>query len=244
MIRSFSSPRPSRLTSSVTLLAGGCLCLLLAGGCKRSGTQKTSEKPFGFTTESIDTHLTICVDLSGSFEREFSRSGKAYPFLLKAIDYYVRNRKGTNRLLIVQLSGATSPILYEGSPRSFMDAYPTPDAFRRFLLSKADPRGSRVHDSIADGMDYALRSPGVVPGKTKMVLLCLTDMDENVGGEPSRHRLVKAFQQWASQGNLLGLYFVHPLLEPYWGATLRHCGFGDRARITTGFNAETPLPSF
>lgn len=219
-----------------------CLVCVAASGCKPPARAK-EVRPEGFHVPAIDHHLSIGVDVSGSFLPEMAEKGRAYKFLLAAIDRYFRDRNGTNKLLIVQISGSHSPILFEGSAQAFMQSYPTADVFRRFLLSKADPNGSRVYDSIADAMEHVDQSPGVTKS-TKKTMLVLSDMDNNVGPATSFDRLDRCLRRWAADGGQVGLYFVDQKTAPHWRNAIRTYGFGNRGFVSDSFSNDTPLPGF
>ena len=53
----------------------------------------------------------------------------------------------------------------------------TAKAFRDYLMQRADPAGSRVHDAVADTVNYVADYPGVAEGRTKSAVVVLSDMD-------------------------------------------------------------------
>lgn len=238
----FSLSKCAVLTVHVIGAVVCSLVLISMTGCKPPARAKEA-RPEGFDVPAIDNHLSIAIDVSGSFLPEMAEKGRAYKLCLAAIDKFFRDRKSTNKLLIVQISGSQSPILFEGSPQAFMQSYPSADSFRRFLLSKADPSGSRVYESIADAMEHVDQLAGMTKA-TKKTILVLSDMDNNVGAATGFNRLDRCLRQWATDGGNVGLYFVNQKTAPHWRNAMKAYGFGKRGFVSESFSNDTPLVGF
>ena len=185
--------------------------------------------------------VVVGIDLSGSFLHLMADKGKAWEFLLKVIDRYLRG-SGSEKLILVQLSGNTKALLWDGTPAQLRKDFPDQGAFRKHLLSKADPNGSRLHDGITEALEYLSTLPGIT-AKTKCALLVLSDMDDNASAPGSEQRLVQSLASFGKRGGAVGLYFVdHPLINR-WRANLKAAGI-KHAVVESSIVASPTLPSF
>src|SRR5665213_2803801 len=158
------------------------VAILLALGC-----QKRTGRPPVVENEN-DYVLAVLIDLSGSFSREFAERGKAHSFLLRIVDTYFRDRIGTNdQIIIAQISAADRSLLWQGTPLELRREFPSAAKFRDFLLSKADPTGSLVHDALTQTCDYVMSQPSVASGRAKSAVFVLSDMEDN-GPEPGESK--------------------------------------------------------
>src|SRR5260221_7457613 len=159
------------------------VALLAAAGLTLTGCEQVSREETGSVLNAQDPEFVLCVaiDLSGSFAEMMSEgNGRAYRFLLSAIDRYFRGTVGDNvRIIIAQLSATDRPLLWDGTPRTLRKQFPDAQSFRQFLIKNSNPNGSRLHDGIRDELTYLMSLPGVASGKTKSCLLVLSDMDDN-----------------------------------------------------------------
>lgn len=188
---------------------------------------------------------TIMLDLSGSFSELMTKDGKAYGFALRVVDRLFRERMGSSdKIIIGQLSGSDLPMLWEGRPIDLRGAFPNSEAFGKFLASKANPGGSRIHDGIADAVDYLLNYPGIAEGKTRSALFVLSDMLDNAPEpEKSRDRLLKALTVYGQRDVAVGFYWVHhPLVLP-WRTDLQNAGIRHFV-VESQIVADPQLPKF
>lgn len=188
-----------------------------------------------------DRLVAVGIDLSGSFLHQMAEQGKAWDFLQKTLDRYLRGN-GNEKLVLVQLSGNSQALLWDGTPAQLRRDFADREAFRRFLQSKADPSGSRLFDGITEAIDYVSGLPGVT-ARTKRALILLTDMEDNASAPGAEQRLVQALRGFGQRNGCVGIYFVsHPLVAR-WEANLRSAGVRHHSVESHIVTAPT-LPSF
>ena len=185
--------------------------------------------------------VVVGIDLSGSFLHLMADKGKAWEFLLRVIARYLRGN-GNEKLILVQLSGNTGALLWDGTPAQLRKDFPDQEAFRKHLLSKADPNASRLHDGITESLEYLTTLSGVTP-KTKCALLVLSDMDDNRSAPGSEQRLVQALSSFGKRGGAVGLYFVDQPFVNRWRANLGTAGVKHTV-VEPSIVASPILPSF
>jgi hypothetical protein len=187
--------------------------------------------------------LAILLDLSGSYADLMTKDGKAYRFSLRVADKYLRRLDSSDRLIITQLSATEKALLWDGSPIALRRSFPTANAFRDFLLSKSDPAGSRVHDGIADTLDYLLASPSVASGKTRSAVFVLSDfVDTAPDSEKSKERLLKSLAAYGRAGGTVGFYWVDQSLVLDWRRHLNDAGI-QHFVVESEIVADPPLPN-
>ena len=186
--------------------------------------------------------VVLAVDLSGSFLDLMAEKGKAWEMLLRVIDRYLRGN-GHEKLILVQLSAAgTEPMLWDGSPVQLRKDFPDREAFRRFLLHKANPAGSRLHDSITSSLEYVATLTGT-NAKTKRVLCCLSDFDDNQSSAGSEQRLIQALSAFGKQNGAVGFYFLDHHRVAGWRANLKAAGVKNYV-VESQIVTSPTLPSF
>ena len=186
--------------------------------------------------------LTIAMDLTGSCRDKMAQSGHA--FAMHAISKYFQSSIGTSdQLIIAALSGTRRSLIWQGTPASLRREFPSADAFRDFLLSKADPNGSLIHDGLRNVVDYLATDPQLASGHAKSVLLCLSDMEDN-GPDPagSEQKLVDSLRGLARTDTVIGLYFVEQGRIPTWRRNLQSAGFRE-IEVQPEFVGMPPLPN-
>lgn len=163
------------------------------------------------------------VDMSGSFCDELERV--AYPFFIQLNDRLFRDRMGSHDQVIVgQISATDRPLLWQGSPLGLRRSFPNAEAFREFMTQHSDPNGSRVHDSLADALEYvmSLRSVGQ---NTRLAVVVLSDMLNNTpDSTASDQRVRQTLAEFASRDGALMLYWVDQTVLPTWTQYLRDSG--------------------
>ncbi len=185
--------------------------------------------------------VVVGIDLSGSFLHLMADQGKAWEFLLRVIDRYLRGN-GNEKLILVQLSGNRGALLWDGQPTQLRKDFPDQESFRKHLLSKADPNASRLHDGITDSLEYLTTVSGVT-AKTKCALLVLSDMDDNFSAPGSEQRLVQALAGFGKRGGAVGMYFVDQPFVNRWRANLKTAGI-KHSVVESSIVASPTLPSF
>jgi hypothetical protein len=198
------------------------LTLIVAVGCAKRENPTVS----AFEERDCDYVLAVVIDLSGSFSQLMADDGKAHEFLLYVLDQYFRDRIGSqDKVLLAQISGGTQSLLWEGTPTQLRREFSTPAHFREFLLAKADPGGSLVHEALADTLEYMIAEPSVVAGRAKPAILVLSDMLDTGEKSPQmRQRVVGSLAKFSQLGGVVGLYFVDERWHAAWRRILRESG--------------------
>jgi hypothetical protein len=150
-----------------------------------------------------------------------------------------------DRLVLGQISGTKATLFWDGEPKSLRHEYADQKAFTKFLMRRPDPGGSRVFDSISDGLEYLIHYPGVREKKTKVCAVILTDMDNNVNDESdekSKSRLLQALRDFGKLDSCIGLYWCEPQHVNLWRDQFRACGVN--GVVHAGIVADPPLPTF
>lgn len=220
------------------------LLTLVLIGCERRSTDQGSPLP----DQDSEYLLAVVIDMSGSFADQMQAdNGKAYRFFLEVVDRYFRNRVGANdRLILTQLSGSGGKraLLWDGEPRALQQDFPDAKAFHAFLLKHADPSGSRVHDALADTIDYLVAYPGVASGKSHSAVFVLSDMLENSANpQQSKDRALRALATYARHRGVVGMYWVEHGLVPEWRAQLRDAGLKSFV-VESDIVSRPQLPTF
>ena len=219
-----------------------CLMLaLLVVGCAKRQERTAS----AFEERDCEYVLAVVIDLSGSFAELMADDGKAHDFLLYVLDRYFRDRIGSNdRVLIAQISANGQTLLWEGTPTQLRREFPTPDRFRDFLLAKASPGGSLVHEALADTLEYVMADPSVAAGLAKPAIFVLSDMLDNGHKSPQlKNRVLTDLAKYGQLGGVVGLYFVDERRLFAWRRILQEAGMRECV-VESGIVSRPTLPSF
>ena len=217
-----------------------CLCLALVAGCEK----RTDTRSVMFTEDDSEFVVAVLIDLSPSFQSQMTEGGQAYEFLMALLDRYFRERVGTqDQLILAQISGVSDrALMWQGSPMELRKQFPDPKSFSQFLVAKANPAGSCVHDSIVQTVEYVMDEPNVANRKARSALFVLSDMiDSNPNSAASRARAVQAVQSFTEGGGAFGCYFVDQTVLTTWKRDLQKVGVD--FSISSEFRRPT-LPSF
>jgi hypothetical protein len=222
-------------------LAGG-LMLFIAGCQKRMEPTETV-----FQADDDEHVLTIALDMSASFSALMAEDGKAWSFVCQLIDRYFRDRVGHNdRLVLAQLSGSNRPLLWSGTSLELRQEFPSASEFRKWLISKADPKASHVYEGIVQAVDYTLSESAVASGKGKAMVIIISDMIDNTpDNAAARIRAVSALAKVGKSSGAVGLYYVDVRLCPVWNQLLRDAGVPVRnVRVQADIVGRPQVPSF
>jgi hypothetical protein len=191
-----------------------------------SGCQNRTESEAVFQPDDGEYVLTIVLDLSSSFSELMAEDGKAWSFVCQVIDKYFRDRIGQNdKLIVAQLSASDRALLWYGTPLQLRQEFASGSAFRDWLVSKADPSGSRVYDGIVQAVGYTLADPIVSSGKGKSAVFILSDMvDNGSGAVEGREKAIRALAEVGKSGGVVGLYYVDVRHCSLWNQLLRDAG--------------------
>lgn len=232
----------SHVLNSWILGVGMVAAVASLPGCERQQNEDASP----FAEQEYDYILLIVVDMSGSYaELMTADNGRAYQFMLRVVDRFFRNSIGSkDKIIIGQISRNSRAVVWDGSPRQLRQEFANPEAFRTFLVKNSDPRGSRVYDSIADGIDHLMGYPGVVTRKTKSAVFIFSDMDDNFPeSEKSRAKLQLSLEKYAQASGVMGLYWVDQALVPEWRRNLSLAAFRSFV-VEADPVRDPPLPNF
>ncbi len=202
------------------------LTVSLAGIFTAIGCQKRIETgPTVFEVDQNDYQMNIVLDLSGSFLPMMAENGKAFQFVQMVIDKYFRDRIGTNdRIVIAQISASNRPMLWEGTPLSLRRDFPTPEKFRDFLLSKANPNGSRVYEGLGKSLAYLTDSSGTSTSAKKAVFVLSDMLDNATDSAVTQDEAVNVLARISKEGGVIGMYYVDQNEVLRWRELLRNAG--------------------
>lgn len=219
------------------------LALVLSLGCE---ARRSREGQLAVDEERREYLIAVAIDLSGSYqELMLGGNGKAWQFIGGLINSLSMARAGADdRIIISQISGSKKALLWEGSLQSLRRDFPSAQAFRSFLLGKAEATGSRVHESVGDLVDYITEYPGVKEGKTKSALFILSDMEDNFpDSESTKQRLISSFRSYAKTGGMVGIYWCDSQFCGEWKRHLTEAGFKN-VIVESAIVAAPSLPRF
>jgi hypothetical protein len=215
----------------------GVLLLLLASCQARD---ERAESPFA--GDAPEHTLLVIFDLSGSYaERVCGPNGNAYELFARLKDAYFRDQLD-GQIILSQISARyDKALLWQGKPRDFARAFPTPQSFKDFLKSKSDPNGSPVWSSVSDGVEHLVRELDGSPKQGSMVL-CFSDFEDNDPRPGGKERFARCLKEYGKRGGSFGAYWVAQQLIPELTQTLRDSGV--KFRIEPEFAASVTLPTF
>lgn len=188
------------------------------------------ENRLGFEDDETEILLTLCLDTTGSFEEQLlgkrGEEGKGYRTFVQILDRFQRaHQQSKNRLVVTRIYGSRKSILIDAEPDTFAQQFPDSKSFKDFLLTKPDPGGSRVYDSLRDTIDYmVLQHEGAK--KMKSMILIFSDMDDNVRDSAnSKQLLVESLRAYAKLDGVIGIYGCELNTVPEWSRILSGAGF-------------------
>jgi hypothetical protein len=222
------------------------LLLTVAGCAPRRDPAQTSISSATLGERDDERVLLIALDLSPSFRDKIVKSGEAYSFALRAIDRYFRGSAGSqDRLVIAQLSdSADRSLLWEGKPLDLRRQFPTPDAFRDYLISKADSSGSHIYKGLRCAMQYVFSDSRVTAGKTKAAVIVISSMnDDGHYTENEEGYMNHEICQLGWRGGAIGFYFVDQNQVVRWRERLLVFGVKNSV-VESEIVGKPQLPSF
>lgn len=184
--------------------AGAVLAVLMTGGEAR----QKKENPFG--QETPERVLILAIDDTGSMD---DCLGPAWELMERALDQEFRLAAGTSKVVVAVLS-RRDPIALVGTPMQMRQAHPDFDSFKQWLR-KAPQVGSRIHDGVADAVEFSKS----LPGNPVPTLLVFSDMEDSTG--TGRDRLLKSLAEFGKRPEAAaGFYFVRQD-APFWAAAVK-----------------------
>lgn len=231
-----------RLVNKCVFMATVMLVALMIGCEKRRHREEVT-----LAVDDSRFVLAIVLDLSRSFSQLMAEDGKGYEFALLVIDQYFRDRIGTrDKVIIAQISGTKRSPLWEGTPTELRQQFPNAEAFRKFLMRKADPSRSYVHEGVTQVLDYVMADPSVSNGKAKSAMFVLSDMLDSGAGPSSRNskqKVIDTLTKYGQGGGIVGLYYVDLGLVPEWRQILQDAGL-KHCTVQSDIVGKPMLPTF
>lgn len=215
------------------------LTTLLTGCELRTASQYSS-----FSDDESEYVLALVLDLSSSSVHLFDEDEVGFEFTMNLIDNYMRAAPGrAGRLILVQVSASDNPLLWEGNPAELRSEFSTAEEFRKMLMSKSNPAGSRIHEGLARTFEYLLSHRAVTGGAKPGVFVLSDMMDNGSGGAEFEKQLNDSLEEFGKRGGIAGFYFVDQSLVTKWERNLANSKIRD-SRVTANIVAHPPLPSF
>lgn len=195
-----------------------------------------------FATDDSAHRLVVIFDGSGSYaDRVYGPNGCAYQLFAKIKDTYFRDQLD-GWITLAQISAKhDTALIWQGKPRNFARAFPTPQAFKDFLKSKTDPNGSPVYSSVADSVEQLLRDLEGNAAQRSCVII-FSDFEDNDPRPGSKERFIKCLKEYGKKGGVIGAYWVSQQLIPELSQMLRESGV--KYKIEPDFGTEPTLPTF
>jgi hypothetical protein len=224
-----------RPTATALFLAAAAL--VSAAGCFTKYQPPADVKTF--ERDDVGYVLALNLDVSGSFLRLMEERG--WPFVAKLVRQFFRDRDTeSDQIIISQLSGAPGqgPI-WKGSPRDFRRKFGGAGAFKSYL-GQFSPSGSRIFDSVTESLGYAQQHAG---GKTKLLLVVLSDFEDNASAPGGEERLVRALDEFSRANGRVGFYWLPPTAAQTWEGHLKRLFPADRYVVVPDIVDAPKLPN-
>lgn len=224
----------NRFVSALLLIVA--LLLAACGGCTPH-TPPAEVPTFG--KDDVGFVLILNVDVSGSFLEALEAKGWA--FVSKLLQQFFRDRDTeSDQIIISQLSGSRGqgPV-WKGSPRAFRKKFGNGGAFQNYL-AKFSPNGSRIHDSITESIGYAMQHAG---GKTRLLLVTLSDFEDNASAPGSEDRLVEALRRFGAANGRVAFFWLPSSMAQVWEGHLRQLFPSDHFVVVPDIVDSVKLPN-
>lgn len=223
------------------------LSALAFSGCLERVSDEDESKPVMEFKPLVREHLlVVAMDTSGSFtETLFGQDGRAYRFISRTIQRLHMEQLGEDaHVLLAQLSENQTPLLWEGSTRSLQRKFKTAEALRDYVLKASDPGGSRLYAGIANAIDYVYRLPEASSGRSEVMILVVSDMDDNSPTQDEdRKVMIEQLAHLASVQAKIGFYFVERRLLDDVRECVTDAGLDPRF-IEAGILEDPEIPTF
>lgn len=189
--------------------------------------------------EPTDYTLLIIIDPD-----TVNKNPRAADFVVYALDYYFRDRVGTNDHVIISGLGTEAPVMFEGNPRTLREDYPSEQQFRDFLKSRGNP-DRKINDGVAKSLKYISRTSGVKRGGAVPVALIVSSM---IDGQPeskdSEDRVIQSLIDFGTitRGHI-AYYFCDQNRLDVIDERMKKAGF-NMTILECDVNGRPPLPTF
>ena len=232
--------------SSTATLMASLLALMALLGCTRVSENESQNSTSPILLEEAPEDMVILVlDTSGSFAPFMLNDGKAWNLATRIVDGMFRARQGHNdQLVIAQVSGNDSPLLWQGKPQQLRQAFSSASDFRAFVLGKSDMKGSRIYDGISDAVDFCLNDSRAKKSKRAALLICSDMIDTTPNREQAETRLIQSLATFGKQGGVVAMYWVsvHPDEVSRWRRNLDKAGI--KGIVESSIAHEPTLPKW
>jgi hypothetical protein len=213
---------------------------VLIAGCE----QHPGQSPETFAPEDSTYKLCLIVDMSTSYDHLMAEQGRAREALLTVVDTYFRDRVGgSDKLILAQISAKEPALIWEGTPQDLRDQF-DPKQFAAFLHDHSSPDGSPVHLTVAKTLEYVMSDSDVASGKTKPVVIVLSDMLDNFERTPElKSRILRDLKAFGKLDGAFGIYYCDSELVIPWKKALSDAGIKN-GHVEGGIVSKIVPPSF
>lgn len=223
------------------------LFLLAVAGCspRRDMAENRPTRQTALLGEADEENIAlVAIDLGPTFRKRVEDGGAQ--FVMKVIEKYFRAHAGSSdKLVLAQLSGdGNRSLLWEGTPFELRRQFTTPDAFKDFLVGKADPSPSQVYKGLRHATQYVLSNPRVQEGKAKVALFVISDMlDPSRGDKDDRELgyLNHQLNQIGWRNGCVGMYYIDQSECIPWRQRLQWLGVRNY-RVESEIVGSPPIP--
>jgi hypothetical protein len=210
-----------------------------------AGCEPTGEARHGIiASEESRFKFALVIDMTGSFAEFMADQGKAHQVLLEVVDRYFRDTIGSHdRIIIAQISAKQPALIWDGTPLELRQQF-DPQKFAAFLRGHSDPNASPVHEALAETLEYLMADPAVATGKTKPIVLVLSDMqDTSPTTTELKERLLRDLRNFGKLDGTFAIYFCDQQLASRWKKGLADAGV-KHLLVESGIVTTPSLPSF
>ena len=210
--------------------------------------QTAKFRPPAFEVIEADHLLCISVDVSGSFLDQIKRDGRAYKTLMAVVEKFTRETAGSqSRLIITQLSGGGSPLLWEGEPRDLRSEFANAGAFHAWLLSTQTAGGSHIYKGLAESIQYMLNHETMRNPQCRPALIVLSDLDDTTEWSTRRQYsadFARGLTELANRRGVVGMYQIAQQQNVNWARQVLADSGITEAQVSSIIVARPVLPSF
>ena len=136
------------------------LVMLSTLGCIKKRVDTSGFQPF--EDKSYDNVLCLVIDLSGSFVDDWQNDSKAHQMFVSVMDDFFNDSMGEeSRIVVSQISAQVPYVIFDGTPKDFVQQFPNPEELNRFLIENSNPDRSEVYLSIDKTLSYINQIDGI-----------------------------------------------------------------------------------
>ena len=223
------------------------LVMLSTLGCIKKRVDTSGFQPF--EDKSYDNVLCLVIDLSGSFVDDWQNDSKAHQMFVSVMDDFFNDSMGEeSRIVVSQISAQVPYVIFDGTPKDFVQQFPNPEELNRFLIENSNPDRSEVYLSIDKTLSYINQIDGIGPDTRTLTLVFSDLMDSGLSIKPGselRQKITDQLSLYAEARGTIAFYFVDEHEKPLWSELLQNNGFDRTTSYIAGQLDRSPqLPSF